>query len=77
MEEIEKWFMTTKQIRALITAAIVLSSIPVLGQDPIFIDRYVCESATDEEYIYDGITGRESDGVCNAGTKLILLLLLQ
>jgi hypothetical protein len=40
------------------------------GYSQTVLDRYVCLSETSSEFIYEQIKGRESDDVCNSGTRM-------
>jgi RHS repeat-associated protein len=66
----------TKVRIALIGLSLVMLSLvfvqaqPPPVANPIILERYVSSCATSSQFIYDEIGARDSDGICNSGTRI-------
>lgn len=61
--------------RIVFCIALLWSLLPcdVFGQTPIYLERFICSTETSTELIYDDIKGRESDRICDAGTRMHII----
>lgn len=62
--------VTFRRNQVLIIVILNLLCTLSYGQTPIEIKKYICDYETHTELIYDAIKGRESDDVCDQGTKM-------